>query len=176
MNSINIEYCKSPCGELVLGSLNGELVLCDWRYRRMRFSIDKRIKEGAGVDCIEESSPAIELAKVQLNEYFSGKRKVFDVPLRFIGTNFQKSVWEQLRKVAFGQTATYLDLANAMGRPKSVRAVANANGANALSIFVPCHRIIGGDGTLVGYAGGLRAKRALLDLENDQQSELPLTA
>ena len=159
-----------------MGSLNGELVLCDWRYRRMRFSIDKRIKEGAGVDCIEESSPAIELAKVQLNEYFSGKRKVFDVSLRFIGTDFQKSVWEQLRKVAFGQTATYLDLANAMGRPKSVRAVANANGANALSIFVPCHRIIGGDGTLVGYAGGLRAKRALLDLENDQQSELPLTA
>ena len=142
----------------------------------MRFSIDKRIKEGAGVDCIEESSPAIELAKVQLNEYFSGKRKVFDVSLRFIGTDFQKSVWEQLRKVAFGQTATYLDLANAMGRPKSVRAVANANGANALSIFVPCHRIIGRDGTLVGYAGGLRAKRALLDLENDQQSELPLTA
>ena len=159
-----------------MGSLNGELVLCDWRYRRIRCSIDKRIKEGAGVDCIEESSPAIELAKVQLNEYFSGKRKVFDVSLRFIGTDFQKSVWEQLRKVAFGQTATYLDLANAMGRPKSVRAVANANGANALSIFVPCHRIIGGNGTLVGYAGGLRAKRALLDLENDQQSELPLTA
>ena len=74
MNSINIEYCESPCGELVLGSLNGELVLCDWRYRRMRFSIDKRIKEGAGVEHIEESSPAIELAKVQLNEYFEGKR------------------------------------------------------------------------------------------------------
>ena len=83
----------------------------------MRFSIDKLIKEVAGVDYIEESSPAIELAKVQLNEYFEGKRNVFDVSLRFIGTDFQKSVWEQLQKVAFGQTATYLDLANAMGRP-----------------------------------------------------------
>lgn len=176
MKAVSIEYYNSPCGELILGALNGELVLCDWRYRRMRFSIDKRIKEGVGVDYVEESSPAIELAKVQLSEYFAGKRKVFDVSLRFIGTDFQKSVWEQLQKAAFGQTSTYLDLANAMGRPKSVRAVANANGANALSIFVPCHRIIGSDGGLVGYAGGLQAKRALLDLENDQQSELPLTA
>ena len=176
MRTISIEYYSSPCGELILGALNGDLVLCDWRYRRMRFSIDKRIKKGVGVDYVEESSPAIELAKVQLNEYFAGKRKVFDVPLRCIGTDFQKGVWEQLQKVAFGQTATYMDLAKVMGRPKSVRAVANANGANALSIFVPCHRIIGRDGTLVGYAGGLIAKRALLDLENDQQSELPLIA
>ena len=176
MKAISIEYYNSPFGELILGALNGDLVLCDWRYRRMRCSIDKRIKEGAGVGYVEESSPAIELAKVQLNEFFAGKRKVFDVPLRFIGTDFQKGVWEQLQKIAFGKTATYLDLANAIGRPKSVRAVANANGANALSIFVPCHRIIGSDGGLVGYAGGLQAKRALLDLENDQQSELPLTA
>ena len=143
----------------------------------MRFSIDKRIKEGAGVGYVEESSPAIELAKVQLNEFFAGKRRKYSMfPLRFIGTDFQKGVWEQLQKIAFGQTATYLDLANAIGKPKSVRAVANANGANALSIFVPCHRIIGSDGGLVGYAGGLQAKRKLLDLENDQQSELPLTA
>lgn len=76
----------------------------------------------------------------------------------------------------FGQSATYMDLAQAMGKPESVRAVANANGANALSIFVPCHRIIGSDGALVGYAGGLRAKRKLLDLENELQGELPLTA
>jgi methylated-DNA-[protein]-cysteine S-methyltransferase len=176
MNPINIEYCKSPCGELVVGSLNGELVLCDWRYRRMRFTIDKRIRSGSGADYIEQSSPTIELAKIQLGEYFAGKRKVFHVPLRFIGTDFQKSVWEQLQRVPFGRTATYLDLAKAMGRPESVRAVANANGANALSIFVPCHRIIGSDGALVGYAGGVEAKRKLLDLENEEQGELPLTA
>lgn len=176
MKRISIQHYASPCGELILGSLNDELVLCDWRYRRMRFAIDKRIKERAGAEYVEESSPIIELAKVQLNEYFAGRRKVFDVPLRFIGTDFQKSVWEQLQKVPFGQTATYLDLANAMGTPESVRAVANANGANALSIFVPCHRIIGSDGALVGYAGGLQAKRKLLDLENESQSELPLTA
>ena len=173
---IHIYYYRTPWGELLLGSLKDRLVLSDWHYRKMRFSIDKRIKEGAGTDCVEESSPTIELAKVQLNEYFVGKRKVFDVPLGFIGTDFQKNVWEQLQKVTFGQTATYLDLAQAMGKPKSVRAVANANGANALSIFVPCHRIIGGDGALVGYAGGLRAKRKLLELESEHQGELPLTA
>jgi len=176
MKAVSIEYYKSPCGELVLGSLNDEMVLCDWRYRRMRFTIDKRIKSGAGADFVEEGSPTIELAKIQLNEYFAGKRNVFNIQLRFIGTDFQKSVWEQLLKVPFGQTATYLELAKAMGKPESVRAVANANGANALSIFVPCHRIIGSDGALVGYAGGVDAKRNLLDLEIEEQSELPLTA
>ena len=176
MKSISIEYYKSPCGELILGSLSDELVLCDWRYRRMRFAIDKRIKVRAGAEYVEESSSTIELAKAQLNEYFAGGRKVFDVPLRFIGTDFQKSVWEQLQMVPFGQTATYLDLAQAMGKPESVRAVANANGANALSIFVPCHRIIGSNRALVGYAGGLQAKRKLLNLENEFQSELPLIA
>lgn len=171
-----IDYYKTRLGELLLGSFEDRLVLSDWRYRRMRSSIDRRIKQGAGVDYAEGSSSAIEQAKIQLDEYFAGERQVFDVPIQFIGTDFQKDVWEQLQKVEFGQTATYLDLAKAMGKPESVRAVANANGANSLSIFVPCHRIIGSDGALVGYAGGLRAKRKLLDLENSSQGELPLTA
>ncbi len=174
MKRINIEYWKTPYGELLLGSHDGKLALCDWRYRKMRSTIDQRVKTGIGGEYVEESDDVIEKAKSQLNEYFDQKRKVFDVPLQFVGTDFQKRVWESLLKVPFGKTATYLNLAEDMGDKNAVRAVASANGANALSIFVPCHRIVGSDGKLVGYAGGLRAKKKLLELEFDLFSDLAI--
>ena len=84
-----------------------------------------------------------------------------------VGTEFQKSVWEELLKIPYGQTASYLELSRAIGNEKAVRAVANANGANAIGIIIPCHRIIGSDGSLTGYAGGLDVKRKLLEIENN---------
>lgn len=162
---ITISYFKTPVGELILGSLGNQLCLCDWRYRKMRDSVDKRIKKGLNKEFNIGLSEVIENAKLQLNEYFSDKRTEFDIPLLLLGTDFQQSVWRELQTIPFGKTNSYLELSQKMENEKAIRAVATANGANAISILIPCHRIIGIDGSLVGYAGGLEAKKKLLELE-----------
>lgn len=105
----------------------------------------------------------------QLSEYFAGERQVFDLPLAAKGTEFRQQVWQALLKVPYGQTQCYGDIADSLNNPKAVRAVGAANGANPISIIVPCHRIIGKDGTLTGYAGGLDRKRWLLDFEQQHK-------
>ena len=166
MSSICIQIYKSPVGEILLGSYDNKLCLADWKYRKMRTSIDKRLQKGLKAEYVEESSVIIEEAITQLDAYFEGKRKTFDIPLRMVGTDFQRSVWDGLIQIPYGTTFSYLDLAKRIDNEKAVRAVASANGANAISIFIPCHRIIGANGDLVGYAGGLPAKKKLLELEN----------
>lgn len=156
---------RTPCGELLLGAFNGKLCLCDWRYRRMRTTIDARIRRGLQAEVEEGDAPVIYGAIKQLEAYFAGERHTFDLPLRFVGTDFQQRVWKALQEIPYGATITYAELASMVGEPSAVRAVASANGANALSIIVPCHRVIGSDGSLTGYAGGLGAKRKLLQLE-----------
>ncbi len=165
MNKITIQYFKSPYGELILGTYKNQLCLADWRYRKMRNAIDKRISTELNAEFIKENSEIIELTKTQLTEYFEGKRKSFDIPLLFVGTDFQKTVWNTLLEIPYGTTETYLGLSKKIKNEKAIRAVASANGANAISIIVPCHRIIGSDGNLVGYAGGLSVKKKLLILE-----------
>ena len=174
MDKINISYFKTPYGELVLGDFRNELCLCDWRYRKMRPEIDKRIKDGLNAEFSEELTPLIELLKLQLNEYFEGKRKAFELPLLMVGSDFQKSVWNELLKIPFGKTVSYLKLSQQLGNEKAIRAVASANGANAISILVPCHRIIGSDGSLTGYAGGLTTKKKLLQLEGSLKTDSQL--
>lgn len=156
---------KTPFGDLLLGSYGDELCLCDWRYRRMRTTVDARIQRGLGAAFAEGVSPVIRRTQEQLQSYFSGELTVFDVPLRLVGTDFQRRVWRALREIPFGTTATYAGLTGKVAEPTAIRAVAAANGANAHSIIVPCHRIIGSNGELVGYAGGLPAKKKLLQLE-----------
>ncbi len=107
----------------------------------------------------------LKLAQSQLKEYFAGKRTVFDVPLDVRGTAFQRSVWNELSRIPFGVTRSYAEIAESIGRPKSVRAVGAANGSNPISVIVPCHRVIGADGSLTGFGGGLDLKRSLLELE-----------
>lgn len=141
--------------------------MCDWRYRKNRDAVDARIQQGLKAEYLEHEDVVLEKTQQQLNEYFNHERKVFEIPLLMVGTPFQKSVWKRLLKIPFGQTASYLELARAIGNTKAVRAVASANGANAHSIIVPCHRIIGSNGKLVGYAGGTEAKAKLLGLEFD---------
>ncbi|TXJ08754.1 MAG: methylated-DNA--[protein]-cysteine S-methyltransferase [Acinetobacter sp.] len=102
----------------------------------------------------------------QLQEYFARQRQDFDLPLEFYGTNFQKQVWAELLKIPFGETRSYLDIAEAIGNPKAVRAVGAANGKNPISIIAPCHRVIGKNGALVGFGGGLENKHILLSLES----------
>lgn len=157
---------KTPYGELILGSFQDKLCICDWKFRRMRTQVDQRIQNGLKAEYIAGETPVIAQAKQQLQEYFEGKRTDFEVPMLFVGTEFQQSVWNALMQIPFGKTETYLGLSKILGNVKAIRAVAAANGANGISILVPCHRIIGSQGELIGYAGGLPAKQKLLELEN----------
>lgn len=119
---------------------------------------------------VEKISTAIpvhlEKAAQQIEEFFQGKRKQFDLKLNPKGTDFQKKVWNQLLQIPFGKTVSYQEITNQLGDPKAIRAVANANGKNPLWIVIPCHRVIGSDGSLIGYAGGLWRKKWLLAHEN----------
>lgn len=108
----------------------------------------------------------------QLRAYFAGKLKEFDLPLEMAGTGFQLSVWQELRRIPYGDTTTYLELAKRIGNPKAVRAVGMANGQNPIPIIVPCHRVIGSDGSLTGFGGGMENKRKLLELEKGQRTLL----
>ena len=114
---------------------------------------------------VEAGSLVLERCKEQLQEYFIGTRKEFDLPILPVGSEFQERVWNSLLEIPYGKTMSYLSLARRLGDEKAIRAVARANGENALSIIIPCHRILGSDGSLTGYAGGLRVKKKLLQLE-----------
>ena len=113
----------------------------------------------------------LQQAEVQLKEYFMGKRESFDLKINPEGTDFQKKVWELLLKIPFGKTSSYLELSKEFGNTKAIRAVAAANGQNPLWIIVPCHRVIGSDGSLTGYAGGLWRKKWLLEHEQPQKQQ-----
>ena len=164
-NVIKTKRYESPCGVLLLGSFGDKLCLCDWQVEKHRSHVDKRLKRILRAEFEEGPSEVIEQALLQLDEFFAGKRREFDVPLLFVGTDFQKTVWNELLKIPFGKTISYGEMAQRIGLPKAVRAVANANGANSMSIFAPCHRVIGSDRSLTGYGGGLAAKQMLLELE-----------
>lgn len=165
-SSIIIKNYKSVFGELIVGSFNDKLCLLDWQYRKMRIAIDKRIQNGLSANYLIGNSSIIDTTIEQIEEYAKGDRNEFDIPLLFVGTVFQKTVWEALIKIPYGKTESYLGLSKKINNEKAIRAVASANGANSISILVPCHRIIGSNGNLVGYAGGLPTKKKLLDLEN----------
>lgn len=164
-DTIRIQNYHSPCGVLILGSFGDKLCLCDWQNEERRKLIDGRIQKGLQAGYVDDESEVIRKAIVQLDEYFDRKRNVFDIPLLFVGTEFQKTVWNELLNIPYGTTESYASLSQRLGNPKAIRAVASANGANAISIFVPCHRVIGSNRKLTGYAGGLPAKQLLLELE-----------
>ena len=167
MNKVSIQYFNTPVGEMILGSYEDKLCMADWRYRKTRESVDRRVQKGLNATFVENESSVLTLAKEELEAYFLGLRKTFDIPLLLVGTDFQKSVWQGLTQIPYGTTISYGELAQSIEHNKAVRAVASAVGANAISIFIPCHRIIGADGSLTGYAGGLDVKRELLEIENN---------
>lgn len=118
----------------------------------------------------EDFGAANEQIARQLQEYFDGNRRVFEIELQLEGTEFQRAVWAEVARIPFGETRSYLDIANALGDSNLVRAVGAANGANPVAVVIPCHRVVGSDGSLTGYAGGLHRKKWLLDHESEQQS------
>lgn len=149
----------SPVGELKLVASDKGLVAILWECDRET----DRVKLGAMAE--DDGHPVLIEAARQIGEYFAGERKAFDVPLDFRGTEFQKSVWAALLTIPFGETRSYAEIARQVGRPMAFRAVGAANGKNPISIIAPCHRVVGSDGTLTGFAGGLEAKALLLGIE-----------
>ena len=164
-SEIIVHNYKSPCGILLLGSIDDKLCLCDWQVEKHHDKVVQRIHRATDKRFITGTTSVISQSINELDEYFSGIRKEFSIPLKFIGSEFQKQVWKELLNVPYGTTVSYREIARSIFKPTAIRAVANANGANALSIFVPCHRIIGSDNSLTGYGGGLHIKKFLLDLE-----------
>ncbi len=166
MSHINISYHETKIGELIIGSFNNQLCLLDFRYRKMRDRVDNRLKKQLKAEFIEQQDEIILKAKQQVDEYLIGTRKEFDIPLLLVGTDFQKQVWHELLNIDYGETIAYSQLATRINNPKAVRAVGTANGANAIALIVPCHRVIANDGSLGGYSGGLAVKKRLLQLED----------
>ncbi len=164
-NKINVSYHKTKIGELVIASYGGKICIVDFRYRRMRSTVDNRIKKALKVEFIEREDDVIRKTKREIDEYLDGKRKDFDIPIITIGTDFQKQVWSALMEIPYGKTVSYLDIAKSINNPKAVRAIGSANGANALALIIPCHRVIENNGGLGGYGGGLAVKKRLLKIE-----------
>ena len=132
----------------------------------MRISIDNRLKKEFNAVYEENETDTIKRAEKQIEEYIAGTRKVFDIPLKTAGTDFQKKVWKELLQLSYGQKESYGGISRKISMNTAVRAVSSAIGANALSLFIPCHRVIGSKGELTGYAGGLNVKKKLLKLES----------
>ena len=165
MESIIITYYESPVGELILGSFRDRLCLCDWAVEKRRDKIDRRVCQVFNSHYDIGLSDILQETILQLKEYFAGKRMDFSIPLAFSGSLFQCKVYAELMKIPYGTTISYAELARRIENPNAVRAVASANSMNPISILVPCHRVIGSNHKLTGYAGGLKAKQYLLTLE-----------
>jgi methylated-DNA-[protein]-cysteine S-methyltransferase len=146
----------SPIGLLLMGATDRGL-----RYLQFRGEMPDRPRKEEWI----ESPAATQLYQDQLNAYFCGRLRDFTCPLDLVGTEFQKKCWEALCRIPYGQTCTYAEIANAVGRPQAFRAVGQANHTNPVPIIVPCHRVVGANGTLTGYGGGLDLKEKLLRLE-----------
>ena len=155
----------SPVGVLTLVARGDALAAVLWeneRANRVRLGELER----------DDQQPILRLAARQLGEYFAGERQGFELPLDFLGSDFQRQVWTALLTIPFGQTRSYSDIARQIGNPSAVRAVGAANGRNPISIIAPCHRVIGASGHLTGFAGGLEAKQYLLALEGRESLSL----
>ena len=142
---------KTPLGIITLGASNKGLKSIQWGSKKRNY---------------QPKHPILKKTKIQLSEYFEGKRHKFDIPLVIDGTDFQKSAWQALRKIPYGKTISYGQQAKALGKSQAARAVGSANGKNPLPIIIPCHRVITATGKLGGFTGGLQKKTTLLDIEN----------
>jgi methylated-DNA-[protein]-cysteine S-methyltransferase len=153
----------SPVGKLKLVASNKGLVAILWEN-------DKANRVRLGELVRRHSHPVLIKAERELGEYFAGKRRSFSIALDMRGTSFQKNVWEALLAIPYGETRSYRDLAKKLGNPEATRAVGAANGRNPISIIVPCHRVIGSNGKLTGFAAGLETKARLLQLEQGHRA------
>lgn len=167
---MNLYYSemKSIVGVLMIVVSNEALIAILWdNDKPQRVPLKTRLKK--------EGHPLILEVEKQLAEYFDGKRSLFDIPLEYKGTSFQQDVWKALEKIPYGTTLSYKEIAELIQRPKAIRAVGTAIGKNPFSIIVPCHRVIGSNGSLTGFAGGLDRKKILLQLETKSSQQFSQT-
>jgi AraC family transcriptional regulator of adaptative response/methylated-DNA-[protein]-cysteine methyltransferase len=162
INTIKID---TPLGEMIAGATTEGVCLLEFTDRRMLPAELNDLVHYLKTGIEEAENNHLINLRCQLGEYFEGTRKEFTIPLVTPGTVFQQSVWKELQNIEFGTVRSYQEQSVALNRPDSVRAVANANGMNRISVVIPCHRVIGSDGSLTGYGGGLRRKKWLLDHE-----------
>lgn len=162
---LDLSRMDTPLGPMISCANEQGICLLEFTDRRMLGSEFKDIAKRLNASITPGDNPHFERLKTQLSEYFEGKRKQFDVPLFTPGSEFQQTVWTQLQTIPYASTRSYKEQAAAIGKPDAVRAVANANGMNRIAIVIPCHRVIGSDGKLTGYGGGLWRKKYLLDFE-----------
>lgn len=164
-NIIDLKRIETPLGTMLACATNQGICLLEFTDRKMLETELKSIAKLLNATIVQGSNSHFSTLEIELQEYFDGERKEFSVPLHTIGSDFQNKVWTALQHIPYGQTKSYKEQAIAIGSPESVRAVANANGMNRISILIPCHRVIGSDGQLTGYGGGLWRKKHLLELE-----------
>lgn len=155
----------TPLGIMRAAATEQGICLFDFEYRRMIDSIIKRIEIGVEETLQAGNHRFIDQLEEEINEYLQGERKEFDVPLHMVGSEFQKNVWKGLLAIPYGETRSYKQQSIFLGDEKAIRAVAGANGENGIAIIIPCHRVIGTDGSLTGYGGGLPRKKWLLEHE-----------
>ncbi len=167
---LTMNRISTPLGQMIACASDENLLLLEFVDRRMLERQLDRIQKYTGGTLVPGENHVLKHTSSELAAYFDGKLTSFSIPIETSGTPFQEIVWAELLNIPCGETVSYADLATAIGKPSAVRAVANANGHNRLAILIPCHRVIGKDGTLTGYGGGLWRKRRLLDLESSQLS------
>ena len=164
---IRTEKIATPLGAMLAGATDNGICLLEFidsdRIERQL----RRVQKLFQAELITGRNPHLNTLSIQLEQYFAGSRKEFDLVVVALGTPFQQAVWKELITIPYGETVSYQEEAERIGRPTAVRAVARANGANPISIVIPCHRVIGKNGKLIGYGGGLWRKQWLLDLERE---------
>lgn len=172
MNETKIVYCDcpSPLGDMIAGASAAGVCFLEWHDRGGVERIKERVSKRYRADLEEGSNRHLQLLKTELEKYFRGKLQSFSVPVAVKGTPFEMRDWEQLMKIPYGVTISYGELARRMGNANASRAVGRANGANYLSIVIPCHRVIEANGKLRGYGGGLWRKQYLIELESGAES------
>ena len=156
---------NTPIGEMLAIATDEAICMLDFVDSKNWLHDQEILVKHYGATQVDEDSLLLSELEKQLREYFAKERKEFSLPLALVGTSFQEEVWKVLQTIPYGEVRSYKEQATAVGNPKGVRAVANANGKNRISIVIPCHRVIGSDGTLTGYASGIERKQFLLDLE-----------
>ena len=167
-----ISKIETPLGIMIAGSVDGGICMCEFSDRNTLEAEFNELKIYLKQEISEGENDHIKNLRLQLDEYFSGARKLFDIPLVAPGTEFQKKVWNELLNIPYGSTISYKQQAAALKNLPAIRAIANANGMNRISIIIPCHRVIGSNGSLTGYGGGLHRKKWLLDHEKRYSGSL----
>jgi AraC family transcriptional regulator of adaptative response/methylated-DNA-[protein]-cysteine methyltransferase len=163
---LTVTRVLTPLGPMIAGGTEDSLYFFEFSDRRRLEKQLDRLRARLGCVFVPGDNDLLKRTTAEIEAYFAGELRQFAIPLAAPGTEFQQTVWDELRRIPFGETRSYADVARSIGRPTAVRAVARANGDNRMAIFIPCHRVVGSDGRLTGYGGGLWRKQHLLDLES----------